>query len=222
MGRWRGAPLDPEMSRNFRILLQVSHLKHESKVLGYIRPRMIPSILKLDKGGMPVAWIRWQTAATLYARKRVCWEAGEERFVIHGGTCARTGRVSELRIGSIIAVADRSRRFEGCAPLLTNRTLFQRDRNLCMYCGNQFGANLLTRDHVLPVSRGGDSVWENCVTACRGCNQRKDDRTPEEAGMKLLAVPYTPNLAEYLILCNRRIMADQMEFLLSFARKKAA
>lgn len=183
---------------------------------------MIPSILKLDKGGMPVAWIRWQTAATLYARKRVCWEAGEERFVIHGGTCARTGRVSELRIGSIIAVADRSRRFEGCAPLLTNRTLFQRDRNLCLYCGNQFPANLLTRDHVIPASRGGASAWENCVTACRHCNQRKDDRTPEEAGMKLLAVPYTPNLAEYLILCNRRIMVDQMEFLLSFARKKAA
>jgi 5-methylcytosine-specific restriction endonuclease McrA len=80
----------------------------------------------------------------------------------------------------------------------------------------------LTRDHVVPASRGGSSAWENCVTACRHCNQRKDDRTPEEAGMKLLAVPYTPNLAEYLILSNRRILADQMEFLLSFARKIAA
>ncbi|MDR3415210.1 MAG: HNH endonuclease [Nevskia sp.] len=183
---------------------------------------MIPSILKLDKGGMPVAWIRWQTAATLYARKRVCWEAGEERFVIRGGISSRTGRQSELSIGSIIAVADRSRRFEGNAPLLTNRTLFQRDRNLCLYCGSQFHVSELTRDHVVPASRGGSSAWENCVTACRHCNQRKDDRTPEEAGMKLLAVPYTPNLAEYLILSNRRILVDQMEFLLGFSRKKAA
>src|SRR5579885_118810 len=183
---------------------------------------MIPAILKLDKTGLPVSWIRWQTAATLYARRRVCWEAGEERFVIHGGVRARTGLPSRLQIGSIIAVADRSRRFEGNAPLLTNRTLFQRDRNLCLYCGEQFAASELTRDHVVPVSRGGQCVWENCVTACRSCNQRKDDRTPEEAGMKLLAVPYTPNLAEYLILSNRRIIADQMEFLLSFARKKAA
>jgi len=53
------------------------------------------------------------------------------------------------------------------------------------------------------------------------CNHKKADRTPEEAGMKLLAVPYTPNLAEYLILSNRRILADQMEFLLSFSAKKA-
>lgn len=183
---------------------------------------MIPSILKLDVGGLPVAWIRWQTAVTLYARERVCWEAGAERFVIRGGVNAATGRRSSLRIGSIIAVADRSRRFEGNAPLLTNRTLFQRDRNLCLYCGRQFSSRELTRDHVIPVSRGGESVWENCVTACRACNQRKDNRTPEQARMKLLAVPYTPNLAEYLILSNRRILADQMEFLLAFSRKKNA
>lgn len=181
----------------------------------------MPSILKLDIGGMPVSWIRWQTAATLYARDCVRWEAGAERFVIRGGTNRFTGLPSEMQIGSIIAVADRSRRFSGGnAPLLTNRTLFQRDRNLCLYCGRQFSPSDLTRDHIIPASRGGDSVWENCVTACRNCNQYKDDRTPEEAGMKLLAVPYIPNLAQYLILSNRRILADQMEFLLAYARKK--
>jgi 5-methylcytosine-specific restriction endonuclease McrA len=180
---------------------------------------MIPSILKLDAAGLPVSWIRWQTAVTLYARERVRWEAGAERFVIRGGICARTGERSQIEIGSIIAVADKSKRYEKGVPLLTNRTLFQRDRNLCLYCGQQFPLSWLTRDHVFPVSRGGQSVWENCVTACRDCNQRKDDRTPEEADMKLLAVPYTPNLAEYLILQNRRILADQMEFLLAYSKK---
>jgi 5-methylcytosine-specific restriction endonuclease McrA len=179
----------------------------------------IPAILKLDAGGLPVSWIRWQTAVTLYTRERVRWEAGEGRFVIHGGICARTGLRSSIEIGSIIAVADKSRRYERATPLLTNRTLFQRDRNLCLYCGEMFPVSQLTRDHVYPASRGGESVWENCVTACRDCNQRKDDRTPEESGMKLLAVPYTPNLAEYLILQNRRILADQMEFLQAYARK---
>lgn len=182
----------------------------------------IPAILKVDAGGIPVSWIHWQVAVILYARERVRWETGAERFRIRGGICAATGRQSVIEIGSIIAVSDRSHRFERSVPLLTNRTLFQRDRNLCMYCGELFPASLLTRDHVLPVSRGGRSVWENCVTACRGCNQRKDDRTPEEAGMKLLAVPFTPNLAEYLILQNRRILADQMEFLLSYARKRGS
>ena len=155
---------------------------------------------------------------TLYARNRVCWEAGAERFRIYGGVSAHTGRRSSVEIGSIIAVADRSRRFAAGVPLLNNRTLFERDENLCMYCGGQFSSSQLTRDHVVPVSRGGDNVWENCVTACRRCNQAKDDRTPEQAGMKLLAVPYTPNLAEYLILQNRRILADQMDFLRTFAR----
>lgn len=182
---------------------------------------MIPSILKLDAGGMPVSWIRWQSAVTLYARNRVCWEAGAERFRIFGGTNAYTGERSSFEIGSIIAVADRTRKFATGVPLLTNRTLFQRDRNLCLYCGGQFPVSMLTRDHIVPASRGGDSVWENCVTACERCNHKKADRTPEEAGMKLLAVPYTPNLAEYLILSNRRILADQMEFLTNFAARKA-
>lgn len=179
----------------------------------------IPAILKIDMGGTPVGWIGWQTAAVLYARQRVRWEAGDARFVIRGGINARTGVRSELQIGSIIAVADRSRRFARGSTLLTNRTLFQRDQHLCLYCGEQFAAARLTRDHVIPVSRGGLSVWENCVTACRHCNQRKRDRTPEEAGMKLLAVPYTPNLAQYLILSNRRILQDQMAFLLAHAPK---
>jgi 5-methylcytosine-specific restriction endonuclease McrA len=53
----------------------------------------------------------------------------------------------------------------------------------------------------------------NVVTACRGCNQRKSGRTPEEARMQLLYAPYVPNKAEYLILSNRQILADQMDFL---------
>ncbi len=180
----------------------------------------IPAILKVDAAGMPVAWIHWHVAVTLYARERVRWEAGDERFLIRGGTNARTGDQSRIEIGSIIAVADQARHHRRGVPLLTNRTLFQRDRNLCLYCGRTFPQHLLTRDHVVPASRGGLSVWKNCVTACRHCNQRKDDRTPEEAGMRLLAVPYTPNLAEYLILSNRRILADQMQFLLVHASKR--
>jgi 5-methylcytosine-specific restriction endonuclease McrA len=179
----------------------------------------IPAILKIDRGGLPVAWIHWQTAVCLYARDRVCWEAGAERFVIHGGINALSGLQSRIEIGSIIAVAEHSRRQRCSIPTLTNRTLFQRDRHLCLYCGRQFPTHLLTRDHVIPASRGGKAVWENCVTACRHCNQRKDDRTPEEAQMRLLAVPYIPNRAEYLILSNRRILADQMEFLLAHAQQ---
>jgi 5-methylcytosine-specific restriction endonuclease McrA len=98
-------------------------------------------------------------------------------------------------------------------PPLNNRELFHRDRYLCAFCGSNLPASKLTRDHVIPFSRGGKDTWMNVVTACRSCNERKSDRTPEMARMELLYLPYVPNRAEYLILTNRRILADQMEFL---------
>jgi 5-methylcytosine-specific restriction endonuclease McrA len=106
-------------------------------------------------------------------------------------------------------------------PVLTNRALFRRDHHVCAYCGNLFKVEDLTRDHVTPRSRGGKDKWENVVTACGGCNKHKDNRTPEEAGVKLLYVPYAPNRAEYLILMNRNILADQMEFLMAKVTKNS-
>jgi hypothetical protein len=68
---------------------------------------------------------------------------------------------------------------------------------------------------VTPVSQGGRDQWKNVVTACRRCNNHKAGRTPEQAGMELLAVPFTPNYAEYIYLQGRRVLADQMKFLLA-------
>lgn len=86
-------------------------------------------------------------------------------------------------------------------------------RYLCLYCGRGFGRAHLTRDHVLPVSKGGRDIWENVVAACFPCNSRKSNRTPQQADMPLLAVPYRPSWIEHLILSNRNILADQMAFL---------
>ena len=93
--------------------------------------------------------------------------------------------------------------------------LFRRDQHICAYCGNRFLVGDLSRDHVQPVSKGGPNIWTNVVTACHSCNKYKDDRTPEQAGMELYYVPYTPNRAEWLILQNRKILADQMDFLIA-------
>jgi hypothetical protein len=75
----------------------------------------------------------------------------------------------------------------------SRQMVFKRDRHMCQYCGTR---GELTLDHVMPQSRGGPDTWENLVSACVKCNQRKADRTPEEAGMKLSTVPrrYTPNV----------------------------
>lgn len=74
-------------------------------------------------------------------------------------------------------------------------------------------AKILSRDHVTPLSMGGADAWNNVVTACKRCNNFKAGRTPEQAGMILLAVPFTPTHAEYVFLRGRRVLADQMEFL---------
>ena len=73
----------------------------------------------------------------------------------------------------------------------------------------------LSRDHVTPLSRGGIDDWRNVVTACRRCNNHKAGHTPEHAGVELLAVPFTPTYAEYIYLKGRRVLADQMEYLLA-------
>jgi len=83
-----------------------------------------------------------------------------------------------------------------------------------MYCGLYFDFMCLSRDHVNPSSRGGADKWENVVAACKRCNQRKGSSLLSEISMDLIALPYSPNPAEYLALINSaRIRGDQMEYL---------
>ena len=100
-------------------------------------------------------------------------------------------------------------------PALSNPKLFARDRGICAYCGHHFKFEDLTREHIVPTSRGGHDTWMNCITACRPCNGHKGNRMPEEARMSLMYLPYVPSLHEDMILRGRRILADQMEFLLA-------
>ncbi|TDN56179.1 HNH endonuclease [Azoarcus indigens] len=174
-----------------------------------------PWILSLDANGTPHRWISWQAACHYHARGMVAWSLGEREFHFLGGISRATGERSEITTQSIIAIKGRLLRPGALTqvPPLNNRELFRRDRHLCAYCGHRLPGSQLTRDHVAPVSQGGRDIWMNVVTACRPCNQRKSGRTPEQARMALLYAPYVPNKAEYLILCNRSILADQMDFL---------
>ena len=104
---------------------------------------------------------------------------------------------------------------------LTNSKLFARDRNVCAYCGNHFHESVLTRELFIPQAHIGRDIWMIVVTACRSCNHRKGPRTPEQAHMPLLYTPYVPSLWEDFILRNRRILADQMEFLMAHVPKSS-
>jgi len=175
--------------------------------------------LRTDVSGMPLEWVGYRDAVRLYHLGQVAYSCGQLLYRIRGGRNAVTHRRSAIEVSAIIATHGDNHALakarSGYTPPLTNATLFARDQNLCIYCGLTFPAVELSRDHVTPLSRGGRDVWGNCVTACRRCNNHKAGRTPEEAGLALLAVPFTPTHAEYVFLRGRRVLADQMEFLLA-------
>jgi len=177
---------------------------------------MYPQILALDRAGQPNRWIDVESAATYVCKGLVSWSLGATCATLRGGWRQADGLRSTVEVPSIIAVtgSEFRVRHEHRPPAVSRRMLFERDRHLCAYCGKQFRETQLSVEHVIPRSRGGADSWMNFVTACKRCNSHKADRTPEEAGMRLLYVPYVPNRHEGFILANRKILADQMAFLL--------
>lgn len=174
-------------------------------------------VLRTDISGMPLGWIGYQHAVRLYHYGQVVYSCGRTLYRIRGGINANSGRRSVIEVNSIIATAgDQTMLRKARArytPPLNNPTLFNRDAGMCLYCGTSGAHDALSRDHVTPLSRGGQDEWNNVVTACKRCNNHKGDRSPEQAGMTLLAIPFTPTHAEYVYLKGRRVLADQMEFL---------
>lgn len=176
-------------------------------------------VLRTDVSGMPLEWIDFQDAVRFYHLDQVAYACGVTLYAVHGGYNAITGRRSIIEVNSIIATFGEHHGLNKArphyTPPLSNPALFARDAHLCLYCGDQFPARTLSRDHVTPLSRGGHDAWNNVVTACKRCNNHKAGQMPEEAGMALLAVPFTPTHAEYVYLQGKRVLADQMQFLLS-------
>ena len=102
---------------------------------------------------------------------------------------------------------------------VTNTFLFARDNYQCQYCGRHRGQlkgrQFMTRDHILPISRGGDNSWQNVVTSCSPCNNRKGNRLPREAGMRILAEPREPNYVR-LVWTVRRVTETQAKYIRMF------
>lgn len=90
-------------------------------------------------------------------------------------------------------------------PRFRKKVLFNRDDWSCQFCGVKLTWESVTIDHVVPSSRGGGTTWLNCVTACRSCNRRKANRTPEEAGMKLRKQPAVPSSLHFWDAMKSRV-----------------
>lgn len=172
-------------------------------------------ILGLAFDGSPQEWLSPDKAAYYMAREAIAWDLGETCMTMRGGYNTVTGEQSILELKPIICIRS-SKYFQAPhkSPPLTRAGLLRRDGCMCAYCGLVFREKDLTLDHVHPESRGGETSWTNLLAACGPCNNRKDCRTPEEARMLPLFLPYVPNIFEEFILANRVILADQFKFLL--------
>jgi len=95
--------------------------------------------------------------------------------------------------------------------ILSRKNILKRDGHKCAYCGR--GDLPLTIDHVIPRSKNGEDSWENLVAACLPCNSKKGNRTPEEANLKLLNIPYKPNYIMFIKNSVSRLDASWKPFL---------
>ena len=172
-------------------------------------------VLQLDIQGTPQAWISLEHAALHVATGSVAWVDGDGPLVtLRGGYNVARGRQSVIDIHPIMALtgAPKVNLFD-VVPAFTKAKLFRRDRMTCAYCGQRFNERDLSCEHILPQARGGRWTWMNLVTACGACNSRKACRTPEEAGMRLMYLPYVPSRFEDFLLAGRHIRVDVHEWL---------
>ncbi len=176
-----------------------------------------PQVLAVTESGTPFQWLHLYDAITAKVKGTIAYEMGntDELF---GGVSRMTGERSHVEVGSIVFIKGKFK-YSTKAPALTNPSLFKRDLYTCSYCGRFTPEAQMTRDHIIPVSKGGKDTWMNCTSACKKCNNAKGNHMLEDTDMELIWTPYTPNRAEALILSNRHILFDQAQFIASHVSK---
>lgn len=122
-------------------------------------------------------------------------------------------RPSVIRLMRFVHVPRKFRR------QVTNTFLFARDRYTCQYCGRSVhglrNRECLTRDHLVPLSRGGTNDWTNVITSCSTCNTRKGNRLPDECGMHPRTAPHAPHFV-HLAWAVRRLTPIQSKYIRLF------
>jgi 5-methylcytosine-specific restriction endonuclease McrA len=140
--------------------------------------------LLLNASYEPMKIISWQRALIL-------WFQGKADVVEYHNTFVRSVR-SSFQLPSILRLKSYVRPRSLGAVRFCRENVYIRDNFTCQYCGEHFPNKHLTLDHVVPASKKGPKNWTNMVTACRDCNQRKANRTPQSANMPLLSDPMVP------------------------------
>jgi len=132
----------------------------------------------------PVQRVPWQRAMTL-------WMGGRVEVVEAYDQPVRTAQ-NHYEMPAVVRFLRGVRKRGRGRVKFSRKNVYVRDSGMCQFCGRYVERSVATFDHVHPRSRGGRTSWDNVVLACFGCNQKKGNRTPTEAGMKLLSKPVQP------------------------------
>ncbi|HAR46035.1 MAG: HNH endonuclease [Nitrospirae bacterium GWC2_57_13] len=141
--------------------------------------------LLLNASFEPLKVISWQRAITLLTQGKVEVIESYEREI--RGVTITFRLPSVLRLLKLVKIRRASPEVR-----FSRANIYQRDQYTCQYCGARYAAEELTFDHVIPLVQGGDTSWENIVTACLACNNRKGGRTPRQADLRLVRAPMKP------------------------------
>jgi 5-methylcytosine-specific restriction endonuclease McrA len=127
-----------------------------------------------------------------------------------------------VRVPTVLVLA-RFDRVPKRRPKFCAKAIWDRDGGICQYTGKKLRPGEGNIDHVVPISRGGASSWENCVLADRRVNSRKGSKLPEEAGLKLLRQPFAPReVPVTLLIRNTHQVQDWRLFLQELERRTSA
>lgn len=140
--------------------------------------------LLLNSSYEPMRVVCWQKALIL-------WFQGKVEILEYHSVFARSVS-SSFKLPSVLRLKAYVRGRTTTHIRFCRENVYIRDNYTCQYCGHRCSTKVLTLDHVMPVSRAGKKDWNNVVSACRACNQKKANRTPTEAKMPLLKEPRMP------------------------------
>jgi len=144
--------------------------------------------------------VSWQKAITLMVKGKTEVLKYTERVV------RNFERTVIMKIPAVMKLINIIRIIYRAHVPFNKRNVIVRDEFECVYCGDK--SKLLTVDHVVPLSKGGKSTFENCVAACKKCNAKKSNRLPSEASMYFRRKPFQPTIAEFLRLKLKKLGLD--------------
>lgn len=145
-------------------------------------------VLVLSKTWEPIDRVPWQQVFTkMFGAGGVQVVEYHDEKLVHSN-----GGLKEWKVPSIVRFID------AVTPTIkgikfSRENIYTRDQGRCQYCGVKVAYDDFEFEHVIPRSRGGTTTWENIVVACTGCNQKKGNKTPKEASMKMLSTPRKPD-----------------------------